>query len=109
MDVRTFPNLRRPGFGLKPKRESTRPLLPQHARHWPVLEAGSAMGFMIYAPLDPRESMYVEYSGDGVYKFVYYLQNPNGKPQPVFVTTMTMSLGGVGMLKEDVQFMGTPV
>ena len=109
MDVRTFPNLRRPGFGLKPKRESTRPLLPQHARHCPVLEAGSAMGFMVYAPLDPRESMYVEYAGDGVYKFVYYLQNPNGKPTPVFVTTMTMSLGGVGMMKEDVQFMGTPV
>jgi hypothetical protein len=109
MEVRTFPSLRRPGFGLKPKRESTRPLLPQHARHCPVLEAGSALGFMVYAPLDPRESIYSEYVGDGVYKFVYYLQSPNGKPTPVFMTTLTMSLGGVGMLKEDVQFMGTPV
>jgi hypothetical protein len=109
MEVRTFPNTRRPGIGLKPKREATRPLLPQHARHCPVLEAGSAMGFMVYAALDPRESFYVEYAGDGVYKFAYYLQSPNGKPTPVFLVTMTMSLGGIGMLKEDVQFMGTPV
>ena len=43
MDVRLIPNSRRPGAGLKPKREGTRPLLPQHARHCPVLEAGSAL------------------------------------------------------------------
>jgi hypothetical protein len=109
MEVLTFPNLRRPGMGLKPKREGTRPLLPQHARHCPVLEAGSAMGFMVFAPLDPRESMYVEYVGDGQYTFVYYLQAPDGKSTPVFRTTLTMSVGGIGMLKEDVQFMGTPV
>ena len=40
MEVRLFPNSRRPGAGLKPRREATRPLLPQHARHCPVLEAG---------------------------------------------------------------------
>src|SRR4026207_1530532 len=107
MEVRIYSNTRRPGVGMAPKRESTRPLLPQHARHCPVLEAGSAMGFMVYAPPDPRASMEVEHGGGGGYKFVYYLQNPNGKPTPVFVTTMTMSLGGVGMMKEDVQFMGT--
>src|SRR5436305_2100311 len=109
MNVRLIPNSRRPGAGMKPKREGTRPLLPQHARHCPVLEAGSAMGFMVYAALDPRESFYVEYAGDGQYKFAYYLQSPTGKPTPVFLATMTMSLGGIGMLKEDVQFVGTPV
>ena len=67
------------------------------------------MGFMVYAALDPRESFYVEYAGDGQYKFAYYLQSPTGKPTPVFLATMTMSLGGIGMLKEDVQFVGTPV
>jgi hypothetical protein len=109
MEVRTFPNSRRPGVGLKPKREGTRPLLPQHARHCPVLEAGSAMGFMVYAPLDARESFYVEYAGDGVYKFVYYMQSPTNKPTPVFLVTLSLPLGGIGMVKEDVQFMGTPV
>jgi hypothetical protein len=43
MEVRLFPNSMRPDTGLKPRRESQRPLLPQHARHCPVLEAGSAM------------------------------------------------------------------
>jgi hypothetical protein len=42
MEVRLYPNSRRPGVGMKPRRESQRPLLPQHARHCPVLEAGSA-------------------------------------------------------------------
>ncbi len=70
MEVRIFPNSRRPGAGLAPKREASRPLLPQHARHCPVLEAGSALGFMVYAPLEPKESLFVEFEGDGRYRFV---------------------------------------
>lgn len=99
----------RPGVGLKPRREPQRPLLPQHARHCPVLEAGSAAGFMVYAPLEPTESFYVEHEGEGRYKFVYYLQGPRGKTSPIFSVTITMSLGGVGMMKEEVAFMGVPV
>ncbi len=108
MEVRVFPNSRRPGVGLKPKREGTRPLLPQHARHCPVLEAGSAAGFMVYAPLEPRESIYVEYEGEGVYKFVYYLES-QGKPTPLFSVTMSMPIGSIGMMKEEVQFAGVPM
>jgi hypothetical protein len=48
MEVSLFPNPRRPGIGLRPRSESQRPLLPQPARHCPVLEAGSALGFMVY-------------------------------------------------------------
>ena len=109
MDVRLLPNSRRPGAGLKPKREGTRPLLPQHARHCPVLEAGSAMGFMVYAPLEPKESLYIEYEGEGRYKFVYYLQTQDGKPTPLFQVTMSLSVGGVGMVKEEVTFVGPPM
>src|SRR5262252_6304287 len=109
MDVCLLPNSRRPGVGLKPRREGTRPLLPQHARHCPVLEAGSAAGFMVYAPLEERESFYVEYEGDGRYKFAYYLKSPNRKATPIFSVTMTMSLGAVGMIKEEVAFAGDPV
>ena len=96
-------------MGLKPKREGTRPLLPQHARHCPVLEAGSAMGFMVYAPLEPKESLYLEYEGDGRYKFVYYLQTQDGHRAPIFQVTMSLPVGGVGMVKEDVTFVGTPM
>jgi hypothetical protein len=108
MEVRLFPNSKRPGVGLKPRREAQRPLLPQHARHCPVLEAASAAGFMVYAPLEPRESYYVEYEGDGRYKFVYYMKAPNGPASPLFAVTLTMSLGSVGMVKEEVAFSGVP-
>jgi hypothetical protein len=109
MEVRFFPNSRRPGVGLTPRREASRPLLPQHARHCPVLEAGSALGFMVYAPLEPRESLYLEYEGDGRYKFVYYLQTQDSKRTPIFQVTMSLSLGGVGMVKEEVTFVGVPM
>lgn len=80
-------------------------MLPQHSRHCPVLEAGSAAGFMVYAALEPKESYYVSYEGDGVYKFVYYIQMQDGKTTPVFSVTMTMPVGGVGMTKEVVQML----
>src|SRR5262245_31845733 len=105
LEVQLFPNSRRPGTGLKPRREGTRPMLPQHARHCPVLEAGSAAGFMVYAPLEPKESIHVSYEGDGVYKFVYYVQLQEGKSAPIFAVTMTLPVGGVGMMKEEVKFM----
>jgi hypothetical protein len=104
MEVRTFPNTRRPGTGLPPKRESSRPLLPQHSRHCPVLEAGSMLGFMVYAPLEPKESLFVEFEGDGRYRFVYYLLTSTGKRTPIFQVTMALSVGGIGMMKEEVTF-----
>ena len=79
MEVRLFPNSARPGVGMRPRRESQRPLLPQHARHCPVLEAGSALGFLVYPPLEPNESFHIEYQGEGRYQFVYCLSNPLGK------------------------------
>src|SRR5215831_10848525 len=108
MEVLTYSNLRRPGVGLPARREPSRPLLPQHSRHCPVLEAGSALGFMVYPPLEPKESVYIEYEGEGVYKFVYYLQTQDGKRTPLFQVTMSLSVGGVGMVKEDVTFVGAP-
>src|SRR5213594_1843954 len=109
MEVRLSPNSRRPGVGLQPRREATRPLLPLHARHCPVLEAGSALGFMVYAPLEPKESLYLEYEGDGRYKFIYYLQTQDGKRTPIFQVTMSQSVGSVGMMKEEVTFVGAPM
>ena len=109
MEVRLFPNSRRPGAGLRPRREATRPLLPQHARHCPVLEAGSALGLMVYPPLEPKESVYVGHEGDGRYKFIYYLQTQDGKPTPIFQVTLSLSVGGVGMVQEDVTFVGAPM
>jgi len=103
--VRLFPNSRRPGVGLRPRRESQRPLLPQHARHCPVLEAGSAVGYLVFPPLDAHESYYLSFLGDGKYEFTYFLSGPGGKWQPLFSLTVTLPIGSVGMMKEEVAFM----
>ena len=105
MEVRLFPNLRRPGVGLKPRREAQRPLLPQHARHCPVLEAGSSLGYLVYPPLEKHEAYWVAYDGDGVYRFVYYVNPSGAKYQGVFSVAISLSAGGTGMLREDVQFL----
>ena len=108
MEVRLFPNLTRPGVGLKPRREAQRPLLPQHARHCPVLEAGSSLGYMVYPPLEPQESFHLEYQGDGRYKFVFFAKNASGKVDALFSVLVGMPLGGVGVMKEEVTFLTKP-
>ena len=102
MEVRLFPNSRRPGVGLKPRRESQRPLLPQHARHCPVLEAGSALGFLVYPPLEPHESFNIEFHGEGRYQFSYFLKTPQGKWQGLFALTISLPVGSMGMVKEEI-------
>jgi hypothetical protein len=105
MEVRLFPNSSRPGVGLPPKRESQRPMLPQHARHCPVLEAGSAAGFLVYPPLAENEGFHIEYQGDGVYQFMFYIGEIGGTKQPVFSMTVTLPVGSVGVTKERIEFM----
>src|SRR6185436_9605237 len=104
MEVRLFSNSRRPGVGMRPRRESLRPLMPQHARHCPVLEAGSALGFLVYPSLEPNESFHIEYQGEGQYQFVYLLSGPRGHWEPVFTVGLTFPIGGVGKIKEEVKF-----
>src|SRR5262245_28161676 len=104
MEIKLFPNTTRPGVGLRPRRESQRPLLPQHARHCPVLEAGSSLGFLVYPPLQPNESFYIEYQGDGRYQFIYFLSAPGGKWEKIFTFTMILPVGSIGMIKEEVEF-----
>ena len=105
MEVRLFPNSRRPGAGLRPRRESQRPMLPQHARNCPVLEAGSALGYLVYPPLEPHESFHLEFQGEGRYQFVYFVQSPRGKWDPLFSVTIVLPVGSLGMIKEDVAFL----
>lgn len=102
VEVRLFPNARRPGIGLRPRTEAQRPLLPQHARHCPVLEAGSATGFLVHAPLAENESFYVSYDGEGRYHFAYSLNASAGKWEQIFSVAFQLPIGGVGAIKEDV-------
>ena len=107
MDVKIFPNWSRPGVGAKPRSERQRPLLPQHARHCPVLEAGNAMGFLVYPPLEQHEAFQVEYHGDGRYQFQYFLRMPDGKWKTIFTCTWTLPVGSIGAIQEEVEF-GVP-
>jgi hypothetical protein len=105
MDIRLFPNARRPGIGLRPRREGQRPLLPQHARHCPVLEAGSMLGLLVHAPLSEHESYQISYEGEGRYRFGYSL-NPGGAGwQPILSLSYQLPVGGFGSATEDVTMM----
>jgi hypothetical protein len=105
MQVRLFPNANRPGIGMKPRREAHRPLLPQHARHCPVLEAGSALGFLVYPALEPHESFVIEFQGEGRYQFTFFVGRQGGQWEPVFAVALVLPVGSIGMIKEDVTFM----
>jgi hypothetical protein len=102
MEVQLFYNSYRPGVGMKPRRDSQRPLLPQHARHCPVLEAGSAVGYLVYPPLTEKESFHIEFQGEGRYQFVYSL-GPD--VDPMCAVTIVLPMGGIGMIKEDVSIL----
>jgi hypothetical protein len=103
-EVQIYPHPGRPGVGLRPRRESQRPFLPQHARHCPVLEAGSSLGYMVYPPLEKHEAFQLEYLGDGRYQFVYMLSGPGARWQTLFTLVMTLPQGGVGMINEKLTF-----
>jgi len=105
MNVHTYPNWKRPGVGLAPRRESQRPLLPQHARHCPVLEAGSSIGWLVFPPLEPNESFLIEFLGEGRYQFTHFVSTRDGKWESFFAVTISLPAGSVGIIKEDVTFM----
>src|SRR5262249_9552250 len=97
MEVKLFYNSSRPVVGMKPGREGKRPLLPQHSRHCPVLEAGSALGFMVYPPLTEKESFHIEFQGDGRYQFIYYLgKSVSQDLEPLCSVTIILPVGSIG-------------
>ena len=108
MEVSIFPNPRRPGIGLRPRREGQRPLLPQHARHCPVLEAGNALGFLVHPPLNEKESFQIGYEGEGCYQFVYSVNPTGGEWEPIFSVTFLLPVGSIGATREEVKMMIPP-
>ncbi len=104
MEIQLWPNAGRPGVGAKPRSESQRPLLSQHARHCPVLEAGNGLGYLVYPPLEKNEAYFVDYHGDGRYEFKYFMSNPKGGWDPYFSVTWKLPIGSVGRMQEDVAF-----
>ena len=104
MEVRIFSSSARPGVGHPPKREGQRPLLPQHARHCPVLEAGSALGYLVYPPLEPHEAAHITYEGEGRYTCGYFQSSAGGTWDKIFTVAFVMPVGSIGAMREEVEF-----
>jgi len=105
MEVSLFPNPRRPGFGLRPHREGQRPLLPQHARHCPVLEAGSSLGFLVHPPLAEHELIQVGYEGEGRYQLDYSVNPTGSRWEAIFSITYILPVGSIGATKDEVKML----
>jgi hypothetical protein len=69
-----------------------------------VLEAGSSLGYLVYPPLEKHEAFFVEYHGEGIYEFKYFLANRAGKWEPLFAVRYQMPIGSIGQLRTDVAF-----
>jgi hypothetical protein len=93
VEVTVLPNRFRPGIGLAPSRVPQRPWLPQHARLCPVLEAGSALGYLVYPPLRLDEAFQLLYV-DSKYQFTYIRERGPGQWDDVFRMTFSLAVGG---------------
>jgi hypothetical protein len=93
VEVTVLPNRFRPGIGPPPARVAQRPWLPQHARHCPVLEAGSALGYLVYPPLRLDEAYQILYA-DSKYHLTYFRERKPGQWEDVFRLTFSLAVGG---------------
>jgi hypothetical protein len=102
-EVLTFQSLARPGAGKAPARVSARPFLPQQARHCPVLEAASAMGYLVYAPLSPDEACQITHNADGGFELVL-LRHTSHDPKTsrvAFTLTLHPPAHGLGPFSQE--------
>ena len=100
IEVTVHPNRFRPGVGLPPARIPQRAWLPQHARLCPVLEAGSALGYLVYPPLAANEAYQILYL-DLKYHFTYFREAKPAQWETIFRLTFTLPAGGTGTLRRD--------
>jgi hypothetical protein len=91
-EVLVVPNRYRPGVGLPPARVAQRPWLPTHSRHCPVLEAGSAIGYLVYPALRMDEAVQIAYS-PSAYNLTYSRERKPGQWEDVFQLTFTLKVG----------------
>jgi hypothetical protein len=92
-EVLVLPNRFRPGVGLPPARVAQRPWLPQHARHCPVLEAGNAIGCLVFPPLRMNEALQILYA-HSKYQVTYCRERKPGQWEDAFQITFSLAIGG---------------
>jgi hypothetical protein len=92
VDVLVLPNRYRPGVGLPAARVAQRAWLPQSARQCPVLEAGSAIGYLIYPALRMDEALQIAYA-QSRFHITYARERTPGQWEDVFQLTFTLRVG----------------
>jgi hypothetical protein len=92
-EVTILPNRFRPGVGIVPARVAQRPWLPQHARLCPVLESGSALGYLVYPPLRLDEAFQILYA-DTKYQLTFFRERKPGQWADAFRLTFSLAVGG---------------
>ena len=102
MKATMIPNPFRPGVGLRPRSTASRPLLSQHARHCPVLEAGSALGYLIYPALLDTETFEVSRPSPTQYRITLYEGPKGASAQPVFSALYAVVPGATSARAEDI-------
>lgn len=105
VEVTILPNHRRPGIGRKPAAVAQRPWLPQHARLCPVLEAGSALGVLVHAPLEDAESYQVRYLPDHSFRLSFFVADGLGSPDIVFTVRTVPSAGGGVLMADELTYL----
>ncbi len=104
MRVTILDSQRRPGIGKVPAPENRRAWLPQQARFCPVLEDASRSGFLVYPPLDARESLQIRYLEQTVYRLTFFVQDAGGMSHRAFVADIQPSAGSGGVEAQDVRY-----
>jgi hypothetical protein len=78
-------------------------MLPQHARMCGPLEAGSALGFLVYPPLHDHESFQMRRTGPGALDFSFF-GGDAARPTHLFTLHYTIPATGIGVWSEDLAF-----
>ena len=89
---------------MRPRREGQRPLLPQHARHCPVLEAGNTLGFLVHPPLGENELFTIGYEGEGRYQFEYSVNATGRRWDRAFSVNFQLPVGGIEPIIETTHY-----
>ena len=97
------PGRYRPGVGRLPRTDGRRPMLPVHARHCPPLEAGCALGYLVYPALQDHESFQIRRSATGELLFSFFGGDP-AAPAHLFTTRYAIPAGSLGVWSEEVVY-----
>ncbi|GMU40756.1 MAG: hypothetical protein AMXMBFR23_16220 [Chloroflexota bacterium] len=109
MDVIVLPHRGRPGVGRQPIPDGHRGTLPEQARLCPVLEDGSRLGFLVYPPLAPTETLEIRLQPDLAFRLTLLLQADGVASRPVAVMEIRPSAGSGGVEVREVLYVAPEI